>query len=67
MLRDAIEIRKIHGSSEAETRYEVYDTDTGTSLGIYHDLKEAENMRQSMKSSEAAENEEANDPDPRVE
>lgn len=67
MLRDAIEIRKINGPGDADTRYEVYDTDTGTSLGVYQDVKEAENMRQSMKSSRDAENQEANDPDPNVE
>lgn len=67
MLRDAIEIRKISGPGDADTRYEVYDTDTGTSLGEYARLEDAESMRQSMKSSSDANHLEDNDPDPTVE
>ncbi|EPC04464.1 hypothetical protein L861_03825 [Litchfieldella anticariensis FP35 = DSM 16096] len=65
MLRNAIEIRKVFGKEGV--RYEVYDADTGTSLGVYDTIAGAEEMRQSMKSSQDAEQEEANDPDPTVE
>ena len=50
MLMEAIEIRVIH--AEGSKQYEVYDSDTGTSLGIYDDIPSAEAERQRLKGSE---------------
>lgn len=50
MLKEAIEIRVIH--VEGGKQYEVFDSDTGTSLGIYDDIVSAENERQRLKGSE---------------
>ncbi|WP_148253608.1 hypothetical protein [Aidingimonas lacisalsi] len=50
MLEDAIQIRKIDDGNE--TKYEVYDSDTGTSIGIHSTLESAEAVRQDMQESE---------------
>ncbi|GAB3335725.1 hypothetical protein ACFO0E_07200 [Chromohalobacter beijerinckii] len=52
MLHDAIEIRKIAGPDEDDVRYEVYDSDTGVSLGLYQSMEHAEAERQRMKASD---------------
>ncbi|MFD2191076.1 hypothetical protein [Pistricoccus aurantiacus] len=48
MLHDTIKIRQV------DDEYEVYDTDTGTSLGMYGTEEEAEAMRKSQKKSQDA-------------
>ena len=50
MLMEAIEIRVIHAKDGKQ--YEVFDSDTGTSLGIYDDIPSAEAERQRLKESE---------------
>lgn len=67
MLHDAIEIRKIKESNDDETCYEVYDSDTGTSLGIFDTIERAEAERQSMKRSNRAAVKGGSDADPGIE
>ncbi|WP_129140355.1 hypothetical protein [Modicisalibacter coralii] len=52
MLSDAIEIRKI--TTGETTRYEVYDSDTGTSLGLFESRERAETERHHLQQSARA-------------
>lgn len=54
MLRNAIEIREVRSQEGASRSFEVYDSDTGTSLGNYDSLERAEAERRNMASSDAA-------------
>lgn len=55
MLNEAIEIREVKDSDDdTSVRYEVYDSDTGTSLGIYDNYEDAQYEVESMKSSNRA-------------
>ncbi|MCK0715897.1 hypothetical protein ACFO0U_13020 [Chromohalobacter sarecensis] len=67
MLHDAIEIRKITGSNADDIRYEVYDSDTGVSLGLYQSMEHAEAERQRMKTSDNEVKSGEKDDDPSVE
>ncbi|QJQ95308.1 MULTISPECIES: hypothetical protein [Halomonadaceae] len=67
MLNNAIEIREVEKSNDAQPRYEVYDTDTGTSLGLYDSMEKAEAVREKMVSSDNATKEGGYDADPAVE
>lgn len=64
MLHDAIEIRKISHPDSDEVRYEVYDGDTGVSLGLYQSMEHAEAERQRMKSSDSELKSGTSDDDP---
>lgn len=50
MLKEAIAIRKLGG----EERYELYDSDTGTSLGIHATREGAERRRQAIQTGDAS-------------
>ena len=67
MLHDAIEIRKIGHHDTDEVRYEVYDSDTGVSLGLYQSMEHAEAERQRMKASDSELKSGSTDDDPSVE
>lgn len=55
MLHDAIEIREVTQPDDAiGTRYEVYDSDTGTPLGVFESYEDARYELESMKASERA-------------
>lgn len=65
MLNDAIEIRELKDSDDdAAVRYEVYDSDTGTSLGVYDNYEDAQYEVESMKSSNRADWDDAKEADP---
>lgn len=53
MLKNAVVIREV-SSRDGEAHYEVYDTDTGSSLGFYDSLERAEAEVQHMDSSDHA-------------
>nr|WP_298373479.1 hypothetical protein [uncultured Halomonas sp.] len=68
MLNEAIEIRELKDSDDdATVRYEVYDSDTGTSLGVYDNYEDAQYEVESMKSSNRSVWEGAKDADPGAE
>nr|WP_298413477.1 hypothetical protein [uncultured Halomonas sp.] len=68
MLNEAIEIRELKDSDDdATVRYEVYDSDTGTSLGVYDNYEDAQYEVESMKSSNRAVWDDAEDADPGAE
>lgn len=54
MLTNAIEIREVTGPNGAGVHYELYDSDTGTSLGIYDSLDRAKAERKHMNTSDRA-------------
>ena len=58
MLHGTIKIRQVDGE------YEVYDTDTGTSLGMYATEEEAEAMRKSQEDAQDAVELDGEDADP---
>ncbi|GHB15571.1 hypothetical protein [Modicisalibacter luteus] len=65
MLKDAIVIREIVSKDSSIKSYEVYDSDTGSSLGNYDSLDRAETERRHMQSSDAAAKKGEADMDPR--
>ena len=58
MLHDTIKIRQV------DDGYEVYDTDTGTSLGVFASEEEAKAMRKSQERSQDAVEKDGEDADP---
>ena len=68
MLSEAIEIRELKESDDDKNpRYEVYDSDTGTSLGLFDTYEDAQYEVESMKSSNRAVWEDGEDADPGTE
>ncbi|MGC3872641.1 hypothetical protein ACPF7Z_05140 [Halomonas sp. GXIMD04776] len=68
MLNEAIEIRELkEGDDESSIRYEVYDSDTGTSLGVFDNYEDAQYEVESMKSSNEAIWKDGEDADPGTE
>ncbi|SHE28538.1 hypothetical protein SAMN02745148_00013 [Modicisalibacter ilicicola DSM 19980] len=64
MLNEAIEIRELKTSEDNQSRYEVYDSDTGTSLGVFDTYEDAQYEVDSMKSSNRAIWKDGEDADP---
>ncbi|MEC9481752.1 MAG: hypothetical protein UMU75_00315 [Halomonas sp.] len=62
MLRNAVEIRSV-GTHEDE-RFELYDSDTGTSLGLYESFDRADAERRSLQDSDHAAYRGGSDADP---
>ena len=55
MIKKTITLRELSDSkSESETQFEVYDEDTGTSLGIYDRREDAEAEVERMNQSDVA-------------
>lgn len=55
MLNNAIEIREVkEADGDDGIRYEVYDSDTGTPLGVFDSYEDAKYEMESMKASNRA-------------
>ncbi|GHA84847.1 hypothetical protein [Modicisalibacter luteus] len=52
MLRNAMEIRQVGTKGHATPRYELFDSDTGVSLGIYDTYDRADAERVHMQDSD---------------
>lgn len=52
MLRHAIEIREVGTEGNSTSRYELFDSDTGVSLGIYDTFERADTERNHMQDSD---------------
>lgn len=65
MIPDAIVIREVREpDGDADTRYEVYDSDTGTPLGVFDTYEDAKYEMESMKASNRATMNKETDADP---
>ncbi|MCG7598576.1 hypothetical protein MHM84_02110 [Halomonas sp. McH1-25] len=64
MLRSAMEIREVDVESRSATRYELFDGDTGMSLGIYDSYDRAQTEREHMLDSDWAAYKGGTDADP---
>ena len=64
MLRNAMEIREIGTEGNAASRYELFDSDTGMSMGFYDTYDRADAERVHMQNSDWAAYKGGTDADP---
>lgn len=54
MIKQTVTVREVENPKDGRTQFEVYDSDTGTTLGIYDERADAEAEVESLNSSDVA-------------